>query len=148
MEPVIAILEDNDRRCVAMRECLDVEWPHLKPFFFESAFEMVEWLHAQALTVVLISLDFDLPIRRTHEGDLIDYGSGAIVADYLAATRPTCPILIHSSNEVGASQMQTVLRAAGWSTTRVYPAGDLAWIGDAWASALRNHLPAASSLNQ
>jgi hypothetical protein len=137
MEPVVAILEDNERRGAAMKACLAVALPGVSSIFFESALEMVAWLGTHQAEVILISLDFDLPIKRNEDGTLIDYGDGAIVADYLASVPPTCPIVIHSSNAVGAFRMDTTLRAAGWPTFRVYPADDLAWIDDSWIREIR-----------
>lgn len=131
--PVVAILEDDSRRCRAMRDCLQRLLPDAAVTFHESAPEMVTWFRDHQPEVSLISLDFDLPIRRTEDGGLMDYGTGAAVADYLATVPPTCPVIIHTSNAAGASRMLAVLRKSGWPTVRVYPVDDLAWISAAWA---------------
>jgi len=116
--------------------------------FFESALEMVAWLRTHQAEAVLISLDFDLPIERNEDGVLIDNGDGAIVTEYLATVPPTCPIIIHSSNADGAFKMDSTLRAAGWPTVRVYPADDLAWIGDSWIGEVRKHGVESTAVNQ
>ena len=131
--PVVAILEDDARRCAAMRGCLERLLPGVSVVFHESALDMVAWLGEHQMDVSLISLDFDLPIKRTEDGSLVDFGTGATVADFLATVPPTCPIIVHTSNATGASRMLTALRRAGWPTARVYPADDLAWISGAWA---------------
>ena len=138
--PYIAILEDNTDRRTVMQSCLQELLPTHTPIFFDSAHDMVTWLRTHQPEVSLISLDFDLPITRTPDGHLVDYGTGNVVADHLAATPPTCPVIIHSSNATGAFQMAETLRRAGWPTARVHPADDTAWIPGPWLDEIRSYV--------
>jgi hypothetical protein len=86
--------------------------------------------------VVLISLDHDLPVR-SRNGARIDCGNGRQVADYLASLPPTCPVIVHSSNDSCATGMFFALKDAGWPCRRVYPCEGYTWIGGAWAEEVR-----------
>jgi CheY-like chemotaxis protein len=136
----IVILEDDATRIAAMTNVLQQLRPSDQLAFFEDAQAMIAWLAEHLGEVDLISLDHDLPIRRDAENRLIDCGTGRQVADYLAAMAPTCPVIVHSSNEPCAAGMMAVLQGAGWPCRRVYPQGDLEWIADAWAEAVRECL--------
>src|SRR5687768_466814 len=97
MPPSVAILEDDAARVLAMRSCLAELLPSVQVVVFDHAERMVEWLDSHLGEVVLISLDHDLPVRRL--GDTMeDCGTGRRVADFLASLQPTCPIIVHSSN--------------------------------------------------
>ena len=111
--------------------------PAAHPVFFEDAPTMLAWLGKHLGEIDLISLDHDLPIRRDVENRVIDCGTGRQVADWLAAVPPTCPVIVHTSNEPCAAGMMAVLDEAGWPCRRVYPCDDLAWVGDVWAGAVR-----------
>jgi hypothetical protein len=137
--PIVAILEDNAGRCAIMEECLRHVLPAPTAVFFDSAHEMVDWLREHQAEVSLISLDFDLPITRTDEGDLIDYGTGSIVAEYLESVPPTCPVIVHSSNVLGATKMMEGLQRSGWPVVRVYPSDDTAWIDGPWSDEICNY---------
>ena len=67
-------------------------------------------------------------------------GTGRQVADYLAAMPPTCPIIVHSANDQGASGMFFALKDAGWLCSRVYPCDDLIWIKSSWTARVRRYL--------
>src|SRR5258708_32047364 len=95
---LIAILEDNPDRIAAMRMCMAEALPGVEVVFFENAQEMIVWLGEHLGNVVLISLDHDLPLRND-ESKTIDCGTGRQVADYLASLLPTCPVIVHSSND-------------------------------------------------
>lgn len=135
----IAILEDNDERVAAMRTCLAELLPGVELVFFEHSQKMIAWLGERLGQVVLLSLDFDLPLRN-HAGELIDCGTGREVADYLTATPPTCPVIIHSSNNAGATGMFFTLKEAGWPCSRVYPSDNTAWIAGSWAEQVRRYV--------
>jgi hypothetical protein len=133
---VIAILEDDPDRVAAMRTSLDETLPGIEAVFFEDAQKMIAWLSERLGEIVLISLDHDLPLRD-HEGMAIDCGTGRHVADYLASFPPTCPVIVHSSNNNCASGMFFALKDAGWPVSRVYPSDDTRWIADSWARQIR-----------
>jgi CheY-like chemotaxis protein len=140
LSDAITLLEDDPVRIAAMTAVLRELLPSARPIFFEDARQMLAWLGAHLGDVDLISLDHDLPVRRDAENRLIDCGTGREVADWLGGVPPTCPVIVHSSNEPCAAGMMAVLQEAGWPCRRVYPYGDLAWIHGAWAEAVRELL--------
>ena len=137
VEFTILILEDDPARIAAMTAVVRDLLPTARLVFFEDAGQMLAWLSEHLGEVDLISLDHDLPIRRDAENRLIDCGTGRQVAEWLAAAPPTCPVIVHSSNEPCAAGMTAVLDEAGWLCRRVYPCDDLAWVHNAWATTVR-----------
>ena len=139
MLKTVAILEDDSRRVGEMRACLGETSPRIESIFFESADEIIAWLGEHLAEVALISLDHDLPLRQ-RDGHLFDCGTGREVADFLACLVPTCPIIVHSSNEHFAPGMVFALREAGWQVGRVYPNDDLAWVRRDWVQNVLGYL--------
>jgi hypothetical protein len=135
----VAILEDDPNRVTAMQICLAAVLPGVDVVVFEDAQEMIVWLGQNLAEVVLISLDHDLPFRD-HEGRSIDCGTGRQVADYLASVPPTCPVIVHSSNNFFAPGMFFALKDAGWPVSRVYPCDDTAWVAGTWAEQVRQYI--------
>jgi len=135
----VAILEDDPNRITAMQTCLAEVLPGVDVVVFEDAQEMIAWLGQNLGDVTLISLDHDLPLRD-REGKSIDCGTGRQVADYLASVPPTCPVIVHSSNNFFAPGMFFALGDAGWPCSRVYPCDDTAWVANAWAEQVRQYL--------
>jgi GR25 family glycosyltransferase involved in LPS biosynthesis len=133
MTEYIAILEDDVRRIKEMTRVLRDTESQFEPIIFDSAYKMVDWLKEHLADVVLISLDYDLPIVRNKDGTIVDFGSGEIVANYLSKYPPTCPVIIHSSNHAGASQMMRLLNDSDWPHIRVYPIHDIRWINTSWS---------------
>jgi hypothetical protein len=129
----VVILEDNAERLGKIRACLTDLLPDAEQIYFDSASMMISWLADHIGSVVLISLDHDLPI----EGD---HGTGRQVADYLAGIAPTCPVVVHTSNEFFAPGMMGVLSDAGWPVARVYPHGDQDWVNLGWAKQIRQFI--------
>lgn len=140
MSYTIAILEDNVRRIERMKPCLTRLLPDCPQVFFESAHEMITWLAHHQGEVGLIALDHDLPLRRSPDGQYIDFGTGRLVAEYLAGQPVTCPVIVHSSNDVGAVAMVYALEHAGWPVIRVYPCDDMQWVDSAWAQAIHRFM--------
>lgn len=136
---LVAILEDDSGRAAEMRTCLSEVLPSVESIFFADANEMIDWLRQHLRQVVLISLDHDLPLRDV-DGQPTDCGTGRQVADFLAALPPTCPVIVHSSNEHYAPGMLFALRDAGWPCCRVYPRDDLTWIRGAWIEQVGQYL--------
>jgi hypothetical protein len=135
MANVIAILEDNADRISRMRACLSNSLPEFEQVYFESAPHMRDWLDAHLAEVVLISLDHDLPIDR-------DCGTGRDIADYLAGLPPTCPVIVHTSNEYFAPEMMFALSDSGWPVRRVYPHDDHDWVAAGWLNAILEFIDA------
>ena len=137
MPNLVAILEDDPDRQAAMRGVLGSILPGHALAFFDDAPGMIVWLADHLPEASLLSLDHDLPLWRSADGELVDAGCGREVADYLTGFPPTCPVIVHSSNAACAEGMVQVLREAGWPTTRVVPDGDAAeWVRDGWAAAI------------
>jgi hypothetical protein len=136
----VAVLEDNAGRLAEMRACLAEVLPQHEAVFFDNADEMIAWLKEHLPEVMLISLDHDLPLWQLRDGQQVDPGAGRMVADYLSTLEPTCPVIIHSSNENSAPGMMRVLHDAGWPHHRVYPCDDNQWIRNAWIGEIRCHL--------
>ena len=129
----LAILEDDSNRIAAMRACVADLLPGIETVFFDSARVMISWLRQHLGDVALISLDHDLPLRNAI-GETADFGTGRQVVDFLASIPPTCPVIVHSSNDTCASGMFFALKDANWPCSRVYPCDDLAWIKSLWAA--------------
>ena len=135
MRRVIVILEDDSRRLEEMRRCVASHVPECAIECFDRAGAMIAWLEDHLAEVALISLDHDLPILK----DGTDAGSGRMVAEWLAARPPACPVIVHTSNENFAPGMMRVLRDAGWTLCRVYPHDDCVWIAVDWVGALMRY---------
>lgn len=103
----MVMLEDSPGRVDAVRRSLD--GADLELLLFRTAWAFVDWL-PQAEDVVLITLDHHLGPPSA--------GSGQHAADALAQVAPFAPVILHSSDSVGARNMQAVLDAAGWRTER------------------------------
>ncbi len=143
----IVILEDDQRRVEAMRDRLADRFYQFEHVFFDSSTELNEYLEKHLNEVIVLSLDHDLELKVDSTGTTNDAGTGREVADYLARQGPSCPVIIHSTNEFGALGMEGVLREAGWKTCRVTPFDDLLWVHEAWFPAIRRAIvrgPAAS----
>jgi len=136
---LVAILEDDADRVAAMRACLSAVLPGVDAVFFEDAREMITWLRHHLSEVELLSLDHDLPLRG-RGGATIDCGTGRQVVDYLASLPPTCPVIVHSSNDACAAGMFFALNDAGWTCSRVYPHDGEAWVRETWSERVRRHL--------
>jgi hypothetical protein len=140
MPEYVAILEDDAGRITEMRECLAELVPRYEHIFFDNAGEMITWLRDHLADVVLISLDHDLPLRAMHDNSRADCGDWRLVADHLATLPPTCPVIVHSSNDNFAPGMVVALRDAGWPLSRVYPCNEHAWVKKAWAEEVRKFI--------
>jgi CheY-like chemotaxis protein len=137
MKKKILILEDNAERRAAMERCLHDRFYQFDTVFFDSAAEMVEYCDANLNQAILIGLDHDLELRPGPDGRCQDMGTGRDVANYLAEKKPTCPIVIHTSNGAAAIGMEGVLQDAHWTTHRVLPMDDLEWIPTQWFRTIR-----------
>lgn len=137
MNGYIAILEDNAGRLAEMKGVLAELLPQYELRVFDNAGEMIEWLRGNQQFVVLISLDHDLPVVQYRGGVAADAGTGRMVTDYLVTVPPTCPVIVHSSNDVGAAGMVMALRDGGWPVSRVYPFGEHEWVKASWGQQVR-----------
>ena len=135
---IIAILEDNPQRLSEMNSCVTQLLPHARCIFFDNSYEMINWLRKGLRSVILISLDHDLALCN-ELGEVVDNGNGRQVADYLATRRLKCPVIVHSSNEIGGTGMFFALKDAGWSVFRVRPFEDCKWIRQTWKDQVMQH---------
>lgn len=139
MPNVIAVLEDDPGRTAAMKDVL-ATLPATDVVFFDNAPDMIDWLNSNLSKVCLLCLDHDLGPNRDRDGERFDPGIGRDVVDYLITQAPACSVIIHSSNSMGASGMQTALEEAGWSAERVVPFNDLAWVTERWNERVLSHV--------
>lgn len=133
---IIAILEDDDRRTEAMRDEIQRSVPQMNAIFFDNAPAMLAWLKVNLSNVRLLCLDHDLGPNRQQDGQVFDPGIGRDVTDFLVTKKPSCPVLIHSSNFTAASGMENILENAGWTVERIAPFDDLKWIKTQWSGRL------------
>ena len=149
----ILILEDNEERRAAMRNCLAERFYQYETKFFDSAAEMVRYLEARLGEALAISLDHDLDLKPNPVGGWSDPGTGRDVADFLARQAPVCPVVISTTNVPAAVGVERVLHEARWQTYRVVPFNDLEWIANDWfpkmrraiVNAVRTTVPSAAS---
>jgi len=141
----IVILEDNVQRQAAMLDCLQDRFYQFERKFFADSAEMVAYLKDNLPQTIAISLDHDLELVPTPTGEMIDPGSGRVVADFLAQHAPLCPVIIHTTNSPAAAGMEMVLQDAHWKTFRVCPCGDLEWIPTTWFRMMRRAIVGSAS---
>ncbi len=119
----ILILEDNADRRTAMLEHIADCLPMFGVSFFETSDSMIQALQAAVWDeIALISLDNDLdPVL--HDGKSVDAGDGVAVTRYLVGQNSPAgklttspPLIIHSTNEIAAIQMQQMFSDASWRT--------------------------------
>ncbi len=137
---MIIILEDNEDRQLAMRECISRIDPDTIPHFFITADDAIGWLRSHIEETALIVLDHDLELLEAEGHVLIDPGTGRDVADFLAAQKPVCPVVIHTTNTPAGIGMEMALTEAGWKTKRLTPYGDMEWIPELWLPTVKSLL--------
>lgn len=138
----LAILEDEDDRRRAMADCFQDRFPQYPIRFFATAAEMIWYLQRHRSELIAIALDHDLELVPITDRENLDSGTGRNVADFLATVAPTCPVVIHTTNEHAGFAMEETLRQAGWPTSRVVPYGDLEWISEVWFRVIRDAIVA------
>jgi CheY-like chemotaxis protein len=142
----ILILEDNAERRTAMLEHIADSLPMFGVSFFETSESIINALKTvNAQEIALISLDNDLdPIIVN--GQAVDAGDGVAVARFLVDrpddesgdTPQTAPVIIHTTNERAAYEMQELFKAANWQFHRVVPYDAEVWIGEVWIKKVRS----------
>lgn len=141
----VVILEDNEDRRAAMEECLVDRFAQYPRRYFATAAETIEHLRDNLDNTLAMALDHDLEFLEKPGGGLIDPGSGRDVVEYLVSRAASCPIVVHSSNSHAAIGMIERLREHGWSTRRVVPYDDIAWIPREWFRAMRDAIVGAAT---
>lgn len=130
---VIAVLEDDPRRIVAMRRAVRQYLPDYDIRLFAAAPDMIAWLTSSIDEVGVVSLDYDLDVTAAFDDRC---GSGMDVAAFLADNAPNCPVLIHSSNAMRAPAMHMELLTAGCENTALSPFRG----AEEWATDIRRML--------
>jgi hypothetical protein len=136
----IAILEDNIDRQAAMRRCIADRFYTFETHFFDESAAMIRFLAAHLKDTIAISLDNDLEFKPGPDGRMIDSGSGVDVVEFLKHHEPSCQVIIHTTNTNAAETSIEMLKDAGWTTRRVIPFDDMAWIDSNWFFAVRRAL--------
>jgi hypothetical protein len=134
---MLLVLEDNSDRIGVMRAEVDARLPDLGFVHFADVSSFIAWADANLLHVALISLDHDLEMIAEPNGTLRDPGDGRQVAAWLASQRPSCPVIIHTTNSTAAESMRLTLEDGGWSARRAVPGPELTWITRDWLAAVR-----------
>jgi len=134
----IAILDDDSKRIDAMQKVLSGY--HQGVVHFAGAPEMIAWLAGHLPSLRLLSLDHDLGPYEATPSSVPLPGNGQDVVDMLVQHKPTCPVIVHSSNEWAAAGMIVALKQVGWTVRRVVPTDDVLWIESSWAGCVRRVL--------
>lgn len=135
----IIILEDNADRRACMSSVLADMLPEFVVEYFVTSREMIDYLSRTGLyDVALISLDNDLDMIESEDGQLIDSGDGVEVAKWLTTQPAVAPVVIHTTNIEAGRQMEIYFDLYGWVSSRVVPYEGETWIGETWRSTVRN----------
>jgi hypothetical protein len=137
---MIAILEDEEERQIAMKEQLELIGYKERACFFDNAPEMIEWLKDNLEKVIIICLDHDLGPNREKDGKIFDPGDGRNVVDFLVSQNVQCPVIVHTSNYLAAPGMILALESSFWSVFRVVPFNGVSWIELSWFPLLQQIL--------
>ena len=133
MAMLIAILEDNADRVLAMKKWLDDRLSVYDRFVTDDPHELIGKLRERMEDVLGVSLDHDLHERPDGSTEL----TGMMVADFLATQPPRFPILLHTSNVRDGETMKQRLLSKEWRVTWVTPFDDTTWIGNDWYPTLK-----------
>lgn len=135
--PVIVLLEDDEERALRMMASLRTAVPAVEIHRFDEAPSLIAWLGQHLARVTVLSLDHDLgPSRAAADGARREPGTGRDVVDNLVGLAPRRPVVIHSANVPAALGMHFALDATGWSSVRVPPFREFAWIDLTWVPTL------------
>lgn len=132
----VLILEDDAERTARFSEALHKIDATLRVVLWRSAKTMLLEMDAHLADARLISLDHDLYPAFDETNDP---GDGLEVAKALAPVKPSCPILIHSSNADRARMMLGEFELEGCTARTVAPLG-ADWIENYWAVIVRSLL--------
>jgi DNA-binding NarL/FixJ family response regulator len=130
----IVLLDDDPNRIREMKRCLSAKSPSSDVITFDNAPDLIAWVKLHSANVELFCLDHDLGPNRPRRDEIFDPGTGRDVANFLATLKPTCPVLVHTTNHLAAPGMAMVLEDAGWTHESIAPYNDLQWIRSEWIS--------------
>ncbi len=121
MATLIALLDDEPDRIIAMLSALERLGSNYSTIVFDNAPDMIAWFASGHHELALICLDHDLGPNRLRDGRIFDPGIGRDVADYLSTLPPFAPVIVHTTNHLAAPGMIHVLEESGWQVSRVSP---------------------------
>ncbi len=132
----ILILEDSDSRIASFRSAVRELGPDWTLHLWHEASTMIAQCGDLLSDTALISLDHDLLPRAGAPADT-DVGDGLQVAMHLSRLKPSCPVILHSSNAARRQRMLQELLCACWKAETVVP-GAADWIEQLWTARLRS----------
>jgi hypothetical protein len=136
----IVLLDDDPDRIREMIRCLSDRLVVSQILTFDNAPDLIAWAKLDIAEAELICLDHDLGPNRSRNGQVFDPGTGRDVANFLGATKPVCPIVLHTTNRLAAPGMALVLEDAGWTYESIAPYNDLEWIQAEWINIVAKYL--------
>ncbi len=134
----ILILEDSDSRIASFQSAVHALGPDWTLHLWHEAPTMIAQCGDLLADAALISLDHDLLPRAGAPADT-DAGDGLQVAMHLSRLKPSCPVIIHSSNAARRQRMLQELLCSCWKAETVVP-GATDWIEQLWTARLRSLL--------
>ncbi len=137
MDEFLLMLEDDSDRLARFGPVIARARPGLKFMHWHNAHTMIRECPPYLHSCRLISLDHDLD----PEPGMGDPGDGLLMAKFLAPLRPTCPILIHTSNGDGARRMVGEFELEGIAARTILPLG-ADWIERFWRAKMEESLTA------
>ena len=133
---MILMLEDDAERIERFTAVLARIAPGVELRIWRDAWKMIREAPPLLSAARLISLDHDLD----PEGEgADDPGTGWDLTKVLAARRPCCPVIVHTSNGERATWMAGEFELGGWEYHRLPPLGD-DWIERDWRRLVRRLL--------
>jgi hypothetical protein len=135
MNSCVLMLEDSGERLARFAAALATVESNPRLIHWPSAPRMIREYPLYLPDARLICLDHDLDPLPGEP----DPGDGLDVARHLAAARPQCPILIHSSNGDGANRMLGEFQLNRCSAFTILPLGS-DWIEVFWRRRVRELL--------
>lgn len=128
------ILEDNPHRTLSFQHAAETSGFSAPIRIWRIAAQMMQELPELLPGASLLSLDHDL--YKLSENDP-EPGCGRDVANFLAAQKPTCPVIIHSTNTDAAWGMYNELTMAGWRVEIIHHLDESGWIETRWLALVR-----------
>lgn len=126
----IVILEDNDRRRDEMLAVLKDTYPDIDISVYSDAPSFIALMKMHLRWMHLVCLDHDL--EPPADDPKRNMGDGRDAVRWLISQPFKIPVLIHTTNSQCGSEMENLLKDAGWDVHWTPPYDDLAWIRRAW----------------
>ena len=123
------VLEDNPNRTAAFENAARLARLSGSVRIWRIASQMIRELPELLSGATLVSLDHDLYKQDKSDPDP---GCGRDVANYLAKQKPSCPVIIHSTNTDAAWGMHNELTSGGWKVEIIHHLDEADWIETRW----------------